>query len=188
MRKLVYYVATTADGFIAAADGSYGAFLQQGPHMQDLVADFPETFPEAARKPLGIEGPNRRFDTVLMGRATYEIGSKVGVTSPYSHLSQVVVSASLGASPDPAVRLVAADPVAFVRELKQKPGRDIWLCGGGKLASALFGELDELILKVNPVLIGAGIPLFGSPLPSRPLRLLERKLYDNGYMRVHYAL
>lgn len=188
MRKLVYYVATTADGFIAAEDGSFDAFLQEGEQFADLIAEFPETFPGHARGPLGITGPNRRFDAVLMGRATWAVGLPHGMTSPYPHLAQYVFSTTLGSDPDPAVQLVQSDPVAFVRGLKADSGRDIWLCGGGRLAAALFPVIDELVLKQNPVLLGRGIPLFAGRLPPTRLALLERKGYANGYTRLHYAI
>jgi dihydrofolate reductase len=187
MRKLVYYVAVTADGFIAAEDGSYDAFLFEGPQAADLLADFPETMPTHLRAPLKITAPNQRFDTVLMGRATYEVGLKDGVKSPYSHLEQYVFSSSLRESPDPAVRLVSSDAVKLVRSLKAREGRDIWLCGGGKLAASLATEIDELVLKLNPVVIGAGIKLFGGAVAPIKLALKERKIYDNGYLRLHYA-
>jgi dihydrofolate reductase len=188
MRKLIYYIAISTDGFIAATDGSFDAFPMQGEHFADLVADFPETFPAPARAPLGISGPNRVFDAVLMGKATYDIGARVGLTSPYPHLTQYVVSSSLERQPDPAVTLIRKDPVAAVRELKARDGRAIWLCGGGKLASTLFSEIDEVIVKINPLLLGAGIPLFAGEVPVTALRLLERKVYPNGYVRLHSAL
>lgn len=188
MRKLVYLVAVTADGFIAASDGSFDGFLLEGPHIVDLVSDFPETLPTPARTALGISAPHTRFDAVLMGRATYELGLPEGLSSPYAHLDQYVVSASMGRSPDPAVRLISGDPVGFVRELKRGPGRDIWLCGGGQLAHALYTEIDELVLKLHPILFGAGIPLFAGPLPRRSLEPTQRKLYDNGCLRLHYDL
>jgi dihydrofolate reductase len=187
MRKLVYFVAVTADGFIAAEDGSFDAFLMQGPHMSDLVSDFPETLPTHVRKMLDITGPNRTFDAVLMGRATYEVGAKEGVTNPYAHLQQYVFSTSLGKSPDPAVQLVSSAPGSFVRELKARDGRDIWLCGGGQLAATLIDEIDELVLKLNPVVLGAGIPLFGRAVPPLHLRLTDKRIYDNGCLRLHYA-
>lgn len=188
MRKLVYLVAVTADGFIATADGSFDGFLMEGPHIVDLVSDFPETFPTPVRAALGISAPHGRFDAVLMGRATYEVGALQGLTSPYAHLDQYLISTGIGRSPDPAVRLISADPVGFVRELKRSPGRDIWLCGGGQLARALYTEIDELILKLHPIVFGAGIPLFAGALPSRSLKPTERKLYDNGCFRLHYDL
>jgi dihydrofolate reductase len=188
MRKLVYCIAATADGFIAAPDGSYDAFLLEGPHIVDLIADYPETFPTHLRAPLGLTGPSRRFDTVLMGRATYEVGVPAGVTSPYGHLEQYVFSASLGRSPDPSVQRIDSDALGFVRKLKERAGRDIWLCGGGQLASTLYDEIDELILKSHPTVLGAGIPLFGRAVKPKRMTLGERKVYDNGCLRLHYTL
>lgn len=187
MRKLIYLVAVTVDGFIAAEDGSFSAFFTEGPQADDLRADFPEALPAVVRAASGLTEV-RRFDAVLMGRASYDVALREGVTSPYSHLEQYVFSTSLKISPDKAVQVVADNALNFVRDLKERPGRDLWLCGGGKLASTLSSEIDELILKVSPVLLGAGVPLFARALPVRPLRLLERKLYDNGFMRLHYAL
>lgn len=188
MRKLIYYIATSIDGFIAESDGSCDAFPVQGEHMNDLFADFPETFPAPARAALGITGPNKVFDVVLMGKATYDVGAKVGLTNPYPQLDQYVVSTTLQSSPDPAVTLIRDNPVAAVRALKSREGRAIWLCGGGKLASALYDEIDELIVKINPLLLGAGIPMFAGKVPPTPLRLIERKVYPSGYVRLHCAL
>lgn len=193
MRELTYYVATTVDGFIAAPDGSFDAFLSEGPHLADLFAEFPETVPGHLRELVGVPAgtPNRHFDTVLMGRATYEVGLAVGVTSPYPHLRQYVFSGALPASPDPAVRLVRGDPLDLVRQLKAEPGElGIWLCGGGALASALLPEIDQLVLKVNPVLLGAGIRLFAGAAGPTPLRLevTASRGYDNGFTLVRYRV
>ncbi|MET0389094.1 MAG: dihydrofolate reductase family protein [Polyangiales bacterium] len=188
MRKLIYYVSTTADGFIATASGGFDVFLQDGEHMPDMLAEYPETLPAHVRAPLGIaDAPNRRFDAVLMGRATYAVGLPHGVTSPYPHLAQYVVSKSLTVT-DPTVQQIAADPLRAVRELKQKPGLDIWLCGGGVLAAELAPELDELILKQHPVVIGAGTPLFARAITPARMRLLDHRTYANGYQRLHYSL
>jgi dihydrofolate reductase len=88
------------------------------------------------------------------------------------------------------VHLVAGDPVAAVRELKRQGGKDIWLCGGGALAAALFPEIDELILKVNPVLLGDGIPLFdfSSEIAPAALELTESRSYANGFMLTRYRV
>jgi dihydrofolate reductase len=63
--------------------------------------------------------------------------------------------------------VVAGDPVARVRALKDEPGAGLWLVGGGSLAGALYDEIDELVLKVAPITIGAGVPLFGDDTPFR---------------------
>ena len=121
-----------------------------------------------------------------MGRHTYEVGLKEGITSPYPHLKQFVFSRSMKASPRSAFTLVKGDPVDLVKRLKAQGGLNIWLCGGGALAAALHSEIDELILKIHPVVIGAGIPLFAGPVGQMNLQLVETKTYPDGFMRVHY--
>ena len=188
MRKLVYYVACTADGFIARADGSFDCFPTGGEHFADLVASFPETVPSHLRDALGVRAENRRFGAVLMGRRTYEVGLSVGVTSPYPQMEQYLFSRSMKESPDAAVGLISGDAAAKTRELKRGPGKDIWLCGGGELAWQLFPEIDELILKVNPVVIGAGIPLFRGEVGATALEVAWSKSYSNGFRLVHYRV
>ena len=188
MRKLVYYVAITIDGFIARDDGSFDCFLSEGEHLADLSNSFPETIPAHLRGLLGVRAENQRFGAVLMGRATHEVGSRIGVTSPYPHLRQYLFSRRLKESPDQAVELVSEDAVAKVRDLKRQAGKDIWLCGGGELAAQLFPEIDELILKVNPVVIGSGIPLFRGTVAPATLELTDSKSYSNGFVLLHYRV
>lgn len=187
-RKLAYYVACTLDGFIARTDGSFDGFLFQGEHFADLIEWFPETFPAHLRSKLGVSATARRFDTVLMGRATYEVGLRQGFTNPYQPLRQLVVSRSMSKSPDAAVELYGGPPLDLVRGLKKESGLDIWLCGGAKLAASLFTEIDELILKINPILIGAGIPLFDAAVGTRPASLIEHKAYSNGFVLARYGI
>src|SRR5262245_14021680 len=188
MRKLTYYVACTADRFIARADGSFDCFPTEGEHLAGLIESFPETIPGHLRGALGVHAPNRHFDAVLMGRRTYEVGSAVGVTSPYPHLKQYLFSRTMKASPDATVELVSGDAVAQVRQLKGQDGKGIWLCGGGKLAAALFPEIDDLILKVNPLVLGTGIPLFAGAVKQTTLKLTANKIYNNGFMLLHYRV
>jgi dihydrofolate reductase len=188
MRSLVYFVACTVDGYIAAADGSFDFFGFEGPHVQDLLDEFPEMIPGHLRGAVGGLGPNRRFDTVLMGRATYEVGVPLGVTSPYPHLRQIVVSGTMTAPPHPGVELVRDDVAARVRALKGEPGADVWLCGGAGLAATLADEIDELVLKVSPIVLGAGIPLFGARIGPRELAVTEHRTYPNGFALVRGRL
>jgi dihydrofolate reductase len=187
MRKLVYYVATTLDGFIARGDGSLGEFPWDDDYLADLLTRFPETFPAHLRSD---DAPNRRFDTVLMGRKTYEVGLREDVTSPYPTLDQYVFSRTLDESPDPAVTLVADGAIEIVRRLKGEPGMDIWLCGGSELATTLHeaGLVDGLIIKLNPVVFGAGIPLLARPVPARPLALKHQHAYASGHVILTYAV
>ena len=187
MRKLVYYVACTVDRFIAREDGSFDCFPFEGEHFSDLIRNFPDTIPGHAREAMGVrETRNILFDTVLMGRKTYEVGLREGITSPYPHLRQYLFSKSMSASPHDNVTLVSDDPLSVVKGLKEEDGLDIWLCGGAELAGALLPEIDKLILKVNPVLIGSGIPLWSKPVTTRCLALTEMKSYNNGFVIMHY--
>ncbi|MDT0467362.1 dihydrofolate reductase family protein [Streptomyces gibsoniae] len=81
---------------------------------------------------------------------------------------------------DPEVEIVSDDPAALVRDLKRQEGMDIWLAGGGKLAAALLAEIDELIIKRNPVVIGSGIPLFDGPFAPTGFQPTARRDFDSG--------
>lgn len=192
MRKLKYHVATTLDGFIAGEDDSVD-FFPSNLSPEHVMDYFHSLLSE--------------YDTVLMGRGTYEPALKVGITDPYPSLETYVFSRSLKESPDPRVHLVREDPVAFVRELKSRLGtqtdmsravraakmsvpKDIYLCGGGPLAAALFdaGLIDEVIIKLNPVLLGAGKTLAPHLARKADLELISTKAYRNGVVLLQYAV
>lgn len=185
MRELTYYVAVTIDGFISGPDGEIDAFPVEGSHIDALAAEYPETFPGPLRRMLGIEGPARHFDTVIMGRATYEPALAAGLSSPYPHLEQYVCSRTLHVD-DPSVTVVQDDPLALVRSLKQRAGLGIWLCGGGVLASSLLPEIDSLTLKVNPVVIGRGRSLFGDADVRGDFELAGVEIFESGVGVVRY--
>ncbi len=157
MRTLTYYVGMSLDGYIAAPDGSFDFFPVTQAVLDFIAAEYPETLPSHVRAHLGVTAPGTRFDTVVMGRATYAPALQVGITSPYAHLRQYVASTTLPAGADPQVTVVP-DPLGLVHQLKQEDGAGIWLAGGGRLAGALLGEIDELVIKRYPVVVGAGIP------------------------------
>ncbi|WPO87216.1 dihydrofolate reductase family protein [Herbiconiux sp. KACC 21604] len=187
MRSLVYFVAVSADGFIAESDGTFDRFPVEGPHIDALVAEHPETLPGFVRDALGLSGAGR-FDTVLEGRATHQVGLGAGVGDAYPHLRHLVFSSTLDrAAVADGIELVRGDALARVRELKAEPGGDLWLCGGGRLASELLPEIDELLLKVNPVLFGTGIPLFARPMDAR-LHLTDTRPFPNGVIWNTYRL
>lgn len=190
MRKLTYYVACSVDGYIAHKDGSFEGFLTEGEHFKDLVESFPETFPSHFRDALNIHAQNKCFDVVIMGRNTYEVGLKEGVTNPYPQMKQYLFSRSLKVSPDENVELVKEDAIALVKRLKNETGKDIWLCGGGNLAATLFAEklIDRLILKVHPFFMGSGIPLFSEAIQQTALELTNNKIYSNGVLVLHYRV
>jgi len=180
MRKLTYLIACTVDGFIAREDGSFDFFPMTGEHIPYIAAEYPETIPGHLRDTLGVRAGNVQFDTVLMGRKTYEVGLSIGITNPYAHLRQYVVSRTMAASPSPDVQLVSANPVDLVRDLKHENGLNIWLCGGAELATALYDAIDELIVKVNPIVLGSGIGLFAGVRGPTMLELTHHRTFDGG--------
>ena len=186
MRQLTYFMAVTLDGYIATADGAADFFPWEGDHGPAITAEFPESVPAHVRKMVGIDPPNRRFDTVLMGRATYETGLKDGITNPYPHQRQFVVSRTMTQSPDHAVELVS-DAVGTVRALKREAGMGIWICGGGTLAHELLDEIDELALKRYPIVIGSGIPLFSGGFHLARFKLAGSRVFNDGVALMTYT-
>ncbi|MER7892075.1 dihydrofolate reductase family protein [Micromonospora sp. NPDC094482] len=194
MRRLVYYIAATLDGFIAGPDGADptgpdGFWPIPEDYLRHIIAEYPETLPGPARQALGVAAEGTRFDTVLEGRHSYELGLKVGLTDAYPHLRHLVFSRTLAESPDPAVQVVPDDPIAVVRELKRQAGKDIWVIGGGALAGALYPEIDRLIVKLAPLTVGAGIPLFGrdAVFEPRTWQLAEHTVLGSGAIFLTYA-
>ncbi|WP_106402244.1 dihydrofolate reductase family protein [Actinocorallia populi] len=193
MRKLVYYVGASIDGFIAGPGGEVDFYPQgEGQEAADYSAwmneQHPEFVPTHIRAAVGLENaPNKRCDTLVMGLGTYRPALDIGITSPYAHLRQYVVSTSLGEIADPSVELVDGDPLSLVRDLKKEDGLDIWLCGGGRLAGSLLPEVDELIIKSYPVVAGTGIPLFSTGFSPAYFTPTRRRPFDNGVLVTWYS-
>ena len=173
MRELKYHVACTVDGFIGHEDGSVDGFIQEGDHATDY-----------------LESLRNDYDVVLMGRKTYEFGLQFGVTDPYPWMKQYVFSRTMQSSPNENVELVSEGIVGLVRDLKDEAGRSIYLCGGADLATTLLAEnlIDEVILKLNPVLFVSGTPLFRDFGKQVDLQLAESKAYENGVLLLRYRV
>ncbi|GAB6902168.1 dihydrofolate reductase family protein [Kineosporia succinea] len=186
MREVTYYVATSLDGRIAAPDGAWDAFPMEGDHMQALMHEYTDTIPTHIQQMLGLTATNTLFDTVLMGWNTYTPALKEGIDSPYQHLRQVIASRRPRVVPDGLE--VTAEPVRRLRELKDDDGGGIWVAGGGTLAGAVLDEIDRLVLKINPVVLGDGIPLFGGIgyAPTAFERVAVRP-FESGVMLAEYV-
>ena len=176
-RKVVYYVATSIDHYIAHEDETIDGFATEGHHISDYITSL------------------RDYDTVLMGRRTYEWGYQFGVqpgqpAPMYGHMMQYVFSQSMPDYEQEQLRVIRDDPAEFVRQLKTEAGGTIYLCGGGQLAGYLLDHslVDECILKVNPVIFGGGIPAFGNFKRTIALSLLDTKVYNNGVLFLRYAV
>lgn len=180
MRKLVYYVAVSIDGYIAGPGGEID-FYPLGADMADWMStDYPETVPTHVRQQVGMpDVPNKTMDTMVMGRSTYMPAIEIGITNPYAHLTTYVVSTTLPAVEEPVI-LYPGDPLELVRELKTQDGLDIYLAGGGKLAGSLLPEIDQLVVKSYPVVSAAGIPAFIAPFTPTAFTPTDRRQFENG--------
>jgi dihydrofolate reductase len=140
-RRVRYHVAVSLDGFIARPNGEYDWIVE------DPTIDFAALYTE--------------FDTAIMGRKTYEVMTAQGGYGAMPGIEVVVFSRTLRPTTHKGVRIVNEDPHHVVRALKAKPGRDIWVFGGGELFGSLLsaGLVDTVEVAVIPVLLGSGIPL-----------------------------
>lgn len=184
LRKLTYYVACSVDGFIGDATGDGTAMLAclDEEFLDFLRTEYPETVPTHSRRALGFDDlENRRFDTIVQGRASYDLALKEGIPSPYAHLRQYVASRTLAVSPSPDVEIVADGLVDKVRELKAEDGGlGIYLCGGSRVAGELYDEIDELVIKTYPVVYGTGMPMFAAGSDLTRFGLAGTRTFGNG--------
>jgi dihydrofolate reductase len=168
-RRLRYQVAASLDGFIAGPNGEFDWIVM------DPAVDFAALFKE--------------FDTAVMGRKTYDVLTAHGGDGAMPGLDVVVFSGTLPASERPGVRIFNDDPREIVAALKAKPGRDIWLYGGGTLFRALLdaGLVDTVEVAVVPVLLGAGVPLL-PPGATTKLVLADQKTLPSGIVALSYSV
>jgi len=170
MRKIIYAVGTSLDGYIARLDGSVD-FLHLRPSNYSMAPFF------------------KTIDVGLMGRKTYEAGVRMsgGKFESYG-LRCFIFSKSLLEGERDGATFVRDEPKRFVEELRKKKGKNIWLLGGGELAQKFLNDdlVDELYLGIVPVLIGEGIPSFATGFPQREFKLIENKTYSGGLIAVKY--
>ena len=177
-RKIIVYIATSADGYIARPDGNV-----------DWL-DRPETAGD-----YGMRSFYRSIDTILWGRKTYEVAlgfQKQGIRGAEfdPKVRNYVFSRRPPRTRPPAVEFVA-DPIpAFVSRLRAAPGRNVWMMGGAGLIASFLdaGEIDEFIIHLMPILIGEGIPLVAPRHRSVSLALRSSRRYSDGVVRLHYAV
>jgi dihydrofolate reductase len=169
MRRLIYSVAASLDGFIAGPNGEYDWIVQ------DPEFDFAALWD--------------RFDTLFMGRLTYEVAIQRlhFLTSMGKKL--VVASTTLDPARSPGVVILAANIPDAVAKLKAEPGKDIWLMGGGALFRAVLdaGLVDSVEVALSPVLLGSGVPLI--PVGRRhSLQLTESQTLPSGILTLKYGV
>ncbi len=175
MRRIIYDVAVSIDGFIAGYDGDISGFLPEGEHVEAYLAR------------LGS------YSTVIMGRGTYEFGYDYGMAPgdlAYPHMDHHVFSRSIELPTDSRVQVVRETWEQALADLKSTEGGDIYLCGGGLFAGfvAQLGLLDRLRLKVSPVLLGGGTPIFAGLQRQVALRLLDSRNHASGVAYAEYEV
>lgn len=129
------------------------------------------------------------FDTAVMGRRTYDVLIAQGGDGSMPGLDVVVFSQTLPAITRPGLRILNDDPREVVESLKARPGRDIWLYGGGILFRSLLDArlVDTVEVAVVPVLLGSGVPLL-PPGTTTKLVLADTKTLPSGIVVLAYSL
>jgi dihydrofolate reductase len=175
MRKIVLYIATSLDGFIARKDNDIKWLVE---------------FPAPEENPdYGYAEFLATIDTTLIGNTTYKEVQGFDGPWPYAEKVTYVFTRSGEGEDQPNIRFVHTDIPAFVNSLKEQEGKDIWLLGGGKLNTVFLQHdwIDEMIIHVMPVVLGEGVSLFeGGSFNSR-FRLDSAKTYSNGVLGLHYG-
>ena len=170
MRRVRYRVAASVDGYIAGPAGEIDWMVA------DPTVDFPTLYAE--------------FDTVLLGRRTYELTLQPGAPPWPAGWRIYVVSSTLDPAQPAGVTVVSGTLHATVAALRAGTGRDIWLFGGGVLAASLLaaGLLDQVEVAVMPVLLGGGTPLVGVGSPRTRLSLTRSQSSPSGVLNLQYEV
>jgi dihydrofolate reductase len=178
-RKIIVYVATSADGYIARPDGDV-EWLNRRPRTVDH----------------GMKAFYSTIDTILLGRKTYDWAlayyRKRGVKGGRfdKKLANYVFSRRPPKRAAPGVEFVSATVKAFAQRLRSAPGKHIWMMGGGELIASFLdaNEIDEFDIHVIPTFIGEGIPLIAPRHRDVPLRLRSARKYPDGVVRLRYGV
>jgi len=177
-RKIIVYIATSADGYIARPDGSVDWLNYPG-----TVGDY------------GMGAFYRSIDTILWGRKTIDVAlgfQKEGVKGSAfdTKIKNYAFSRKRRRNPPPGVEFVNEPLATFAKDLRATPGKDIWIMGGAGLIASFLdaGEIDEFIIHVIPIFIGEGIPLVQPQHRNVPLLLKSVKPFKDGVIRVRYEV
>jgi dihydrofolate reductase len=172
LRNVIVHIAASADGYIARPDGDL-EWLTSRPAPEDFY---------------GMNAFMKSIDTKLLGRKTYEESLRLGAKFD-SGGRTIVFSRHVPPADAPSgVEFVTSAIAPFVRRLREQPGKDIWLMGGGELIASFLDEraIDEFVISVVPVFIGDGIPLIARRHREVPLELQSVERFEDGLVQLHY--
>lgn len=173
LRKVIVHIAASADGYIARPDGDL-----------DWLTSRPA--------PEGFYGMNdfmKSIDTTVYGRKTYEVALRLG--AKFDKDRSIVFSRHAPPKDAPSGVEFVNEPIGpFVSRLREQPGKDIWLMGGGDLIASFLDEqaIDEFVISVVPVFIGEGIPLIARRHRHVPLQLRSVEEFEDGLVQLHYRV
>jgi dihydrofolate reductase len=168
MRKVVLFIASSLDGYIATKSGNVDwLFTDQDYGNKDFLASI---------------------DTVMMGRRTYEQVMSFG-EYPYKRIQSFVFSRTHKGESDENVTFISGDIEGCVKGLKNDSGKDIWLMGGSEIIQFFMNHdlIDEFIISVHPIILGKGIPLFRTSLPMRTLSFQHSRSFNTGLVQLTYV-
>ena len=173
-RKVIVHIAASADGYIARPDGD----------IEWLTArPAPKGF-------YGMDAFMKTVDTKLLGRKTYDISLRLGAKFDAKNPTIVFSRQAPPAPVPPGVEFVSGPIGPFVSRLRERPGKNIWLMGGGDLIASFLDAqaIDEFVVSVVPVFIGDGIPLIARHHRHVALTLQSVERFDDGLVQLHYLV
>jgi dihydrofolate reductase len=173
-RKVIVHIAASADGYIARPDGDI-----------DWLTSRPA--------PKGFYGMNafmRTVDTTLLGRKTYELSLRLGAPFDGKHRTIVFSRQERPTDAPAGVEFVSEAIGPFLSRLREQPGKDIWLMGGGELIASFLDAdaIDDFVVSVVPTFIGDGIPLIARRHRHVLLDLRAVERFDDGLVQLHYGV
>jgi dihydrofolate reductase len=173
-RKIIVHIATSADGYIARPDGDI-EWLTNRPAPKGFY---------------GIPVFERSIDVKLMGRKTYDLSRKYGARFDPKVPTYVFSRSRQRDSVPSGVEFVDERIGAFAERLREQPGKDIWMMGGGEIIGSFLdeGAIDEFIVSVIPKYIGEGIPLISRKHRDVPLTMQNVKRFPDGVVQLHYVV
>lgn len=173
MQKIIYYVATSLDGYISGKDGDISQFAFQGEAVKQYQADL------------------ANFQTVIMGRNTYEFGYQYGLEpgqAAYPRMDHHIFSNSLKFENQADQVYVEPMNLERVKTIQDAAKTDVYLCGGGQFAGWLLdhGLIDQLKIKLNPIVLGEGVKLFGDSKTAANWKVVDAVAYADGVQIITY--
>jgi dihydrofolate reductase len=173
-RKIIVYIATSVDGYIARPDGNVDWLNRPRPPGNYGMGEF-----------------FKSIDTILWGAKTFGVGQEHGSAGGYgSKIKNYVFTHKPPKSQPKGVEFVNEPIEQFAPRLRATPGKDIWMMGGGEIIASFLdsGEIDEFLIHVIPTFIGEGVPLVAPRHRSIEMKLLSVKDYPDGVVRLHYEV